>query len=183
MRNDPVLNAVRQLRPQDAEGWAQSPQGQHILDSVLSRAQVPVGRRRPSRTMVVGGALLAMAAGGGAMAAAGGLPWSEPGRTAMCARTLSPDADLAEVSTTKDFDPRNPGASCARQWTQMWGPSEPVPTSFTACFHPGADVTDPDGGYHRDPHASGGPVVYPADGLSPDQACARIGAKPIPVSP
>ncbi|KDN81475.1 hypothetical protein [Kitasatospora cheerisanensis] len=114
---------------------------------------------------------------------AGGLPWNEHGRTAMCARTLARDADLAEVSTTDDFDPRDPGASCARQWTHMWGPDSPVPTSFTACYHPGADVPDPDGGYHRDPHAPGGPVIYPADGLPPTQACARIGAKPIPVGP
>ncbi|OKJ15780.1 hypothetical protein [Kitasatospora sp. CB01950] len=181
MKNDPVLDAVRQLRPQDSDGWARSPQGRRVLDSVLERAPAASARRRPPRTVLVGGALLLLLTGGGALAAAGGLPWNEPGRTAMCARTLAADADLAEVSTTHDFDPHDPGASCARLWRRMWGPSEPVPASFTACFHPGADVPDPDGGYHHDPHAPGGPIIYPADGLPPDEACAKIGAKPIPI--
>lgn len=159
MRNDPVLDAVRDLRPHDAKGWAQSPSGQNTLHVVLSQAKTQAPRRRPSRTLVTGGALLAVLAGGGAMAAAGGLPWNEPGQEghAMCARTLSRTADLAQVSTKKDFDPRDPGASCARQWKQMWIPPEPMPKSFTACFHPGADVPDPDGGYHLDPNAPGGP--------------------------
>ncbi|MGW4379952.1 hypothetical protein [Kitasatospora sp. NPDC004531] len=186
MKNDPLLDAVRQLRPQDgADGWARSPEGRRVLDSVLSRTQhtaVERPRRRPARTALVGGALLTALAGGGALAAAGGLPWNEPGRTAMCARTLTLGADLAEVSTTEDFDPRDPGASCSRQWTQMWGPNEPLPTSFTACYHPGADVPEPDGGYRRDPHAPGGPIIYPANGLPPEQACAVIGAKPIPIA-
>ncbi|MFE9298438.1 hypothetical protein [Streptomyces niveus] len=186
MSNDPVLNAVQQLRPQEeAEGWSRSSQGQHVLESVLSRAQGAALRRRPSRTMVTAGALLALVAGGGAMAAAGGLPWNQPGSggSAMCARTLSREADLAEVATTKDFDPRDPGASCARGWTDMWGTAEPVPASFTACFHPGAQVPTSKEGYRYDPNAPGGPVIYPADGLRPEQACARIGAKPIPVGP
>ncbi|WP_329187123.1 hypothetical protein [Actinacidiphila glaucinigra] len=64
----------------------------------------------------------------------------------------------------KEFDPKDPGAVCARRWKEMWGPSEPVPTSFAACYYPGA----------------AGKVVWPADGLGQDEACARIGARPIP---
>ncbi|MYX36055.1 MULTISPECIES: hypothetical protein [unclassified Streptomyces] len=64
----------------------------------------------------------------------------------------------------KEFDQKDPGAVCARRWKEMWGPSEPVPASFAACYYPGGT----------------GKVVWPADGLGQDEACARIGARPIP---
>jgi hypothetical protein len=181
IREDPVMQAVRELRPPGAAGWSASAEGRETLRGVLRRAHAGEPRKRPSRALVTAGALVAVLAGGGAMATAGGLPWDEPGRVAMCARTLSAEADLAEVATDGEFDPRAPGKACVRQWTRMWGTFEPVPRSFTACFHPGANVPDGNGGHRSDPHAPGGPVIYPADGLGPAEACARIGARPVPL--
>ncbi|WUD74620.1 hypothetical protein OG937_24460 [Streptomyces sp. NBC_00510] len=168
MTNDPVLDAVRELRPQGADGWARSADGRETLRSVLDRAAPRSTRRRSLRVAVAGGAVVAALAGGGVVAVAGGLPWGkDAGAQVMCARTLARDADLSGLPSDaiKAFDPRDPGKACAGRWEQMWGPSEPVPTSFAACYYPGA----------------AGKVVWPADGLDQDQACARIGARPIPV--
>jgi hypothetical protein len=168
MTNDPVLDAVRELRPQGAEGWAQSAHGRETLRNVLGQAGPRSTGRRSLRVVVAGGAVLTALAGGGVVAVAGGLPWGkDSGAQVMCARTLSRDADLSGLPSEaiKDFDPRDPGKACARRWEEMWGPSDPVPTSFAACYYPGAT----------------GKVIWPADGLSQERACARIGARPIPV--
>jgi hypothetical protein len=177
MRSDPVMEAIRELRPEGAEGWAGSTEGQAVLRDVLGRAERRAVVRRPSRAVVAGGALFALLVGGGAVAAAGGMPWGDKGQGLMCARTLSAQADLSELppKATKDFDARHPGTGCAAGWKSMWQglQSTPVPTSFAACYHPNAqgDATDPGSG------GRGGPVIYPAEGLSPAAACARIGAE------
>ncbi|MFI2298403.1 hypothetical protein ACH5AL_06105 [Actinacidiphila glaucinigra] len=167
MTNDPVLDAVRELRPHGAEGWARSDHGRETLQSVLGAVGPRGAGRRSLRVLVAGGAAVAALAGGGVVAVAGGMPWGEDaGAQMMCARTLARGADLSGLPSdaVKEFDPKDPGAVCARRWKEMWGPSEPVPTSFAACYYPGA----------------AGKVVWPADGLGQDEACARIGARPIP---
>ncbi|MFF7211175.1 hypothetical protein ACFZAU_11665 [Streptomyces sp. NPDC008238] len=168
MTNDPVLDAVRELRPQGAEGWTRSDAGRQTLRSVLDQAATPRATgRRSLRVAVAGGAAVVALAGGGVVAVAGGMPWGEDaGGKMMCARTLARGADLSGLPSdaVKEFDPKDPGAVCAGRWKEMWGPSEPVPTSFAACYYPGG----------------AGKVVWPADGLGQDQACARIGARPIP---
>ncbi|MEU4090863.1 hypothetical protein [Streptomyces sp. NPDC026673] len=168
MTNDPVLDAVRDLRPQGAEGWSDSVDGRETLRNVLGRAAPRSTGRRSLRVVVAGGAVVAALAGGGVVAVAGGLPFGkDSGAQVMCARTLARGADLSGLPSEaiKEFDPRDPGKACAQRWEEMWGPAEPVPSSFAACYYPGA----------------AGKVVWPAEGLGQDEACARIGARPIPV--
>ncbi|MEV5958923.1 hypothetical protein AB0M11_35185 [Streptomyces sp. NPDC051987] len=188
----PDLAAIRALRPDGTEGWAASADGQAVLREILRRTELPratagSGRRRNLFMVGTVTAVLLGAATTAAVATFG--PWGEDGRNVMCARTLSPEADLSQLplKAMKDFDPQDAARSCAASWDRMWNqaaqdtvPQTPRPTRFAACYFPNAQ---PDSGESSatDGHAKlGGPVIYPADGYPTKKAaCASIGSRPV----
>lgn len=190
----PDLAVIRALRTDgDAtDGWAASAEGQAVLRETLRRTeQRPAlagsGRRRH---LFMVGAVTAALLGGATTAAVATLgPWGEGGRNVMCARTLSPEADLSQLSTKdrKDFDPQDAARSCAAAWDRLWNqpaqgtvPQTPKPARFAACYHPNAQPDDGESSAADDPGALGGPVIYPADGYpTKEAACAAIGSRPV----
>ncbi|MFD6553712.1 hypothetical protein [Streptomyces sp. NPDC058398] len=188
------LDAVRALRPtgDGTDGWAASEDGQAVLREVLRRTEQPRGTPRSGRPrhLFMVGAVTAVLLGGATTAAVATFgPWGEAGRNVMCARTLSPEADLSQLplKAMKDFDPQDAARSCAVAWDRMWKrptqgtvPQTPKPTRFAACYFPSAQ---PDSGESSatDGHGElGGPVIYPADGYATKEAaCAAIGSRPV----
>ncbi|MEU4087817.1 hypothetical protein [Streptomyces aureus] len=192
------LDAIRALRPTNdgtdgtAGTWAVSEDGQAVLREILRRTEQPPGtsgsgRRR--RLFMVGAVTGVLLAGATTAAVATLGPWGEDGTNVMCARTLSPEADLSQLplKAVKDFDPQDAARSCAADWDRMWNqpaqgpvPRVPEPTRFAACYFPN---TQPDNGKSSatDGHGKlGGPVIYPADGYpTREAACAAIGSKPV----
>ena len=190
----PDLAAVRSLRPtgDGTEGWAASEDGQTVLREILRRTERPLatagsGRRRH---LFMVGAVTAVLFGGATTAAVATFgPWGEDGRNVMCARTLSPEADLSQLplKAMKDFDPQDAARSCAAAWDRMWNqpaqgtvPQTPRPTRFAACYFPDAQ-SDSGESSTTDGHGKlGGPVIYPADGYPTKRAaCAAIGSRPV----
>ena len=188
------LDAVRVLRPtgDGTEGWSVSEDGQAVLREVLRRTEQPRGTAGSGRRrhLFMVGAVTAVLLGGATTAAVAAFgPWGEDGRNVMCARTLSPEADLSQLplKAVKDFDPQDAARSCAADWDRMWNrsvqgtvPHTPKPTRFAACYFPDAQ---PDSGESSatDGHGEpGGPVIYPADGYpTKEAACAAIGSRPV----
>jgi hypothetical protein len=190
----PDLAVVRSLRPtgDGTEGWAASEDGQTVLREILRRTERPLatagsGRRRH---LFMVGAVTAVLFGGATTAAVATFgPWGEDGRNVMCARTLSPEADLSQLplKAMKDFDPQDAARSCAAAWDRMWNqpaqgtvPQTPKPTRFAACYFPDAQ-SDSGESSTTDGHGKlGGPVIYPADGYPTKRAaCAAIGSRPV----
>ncbi|MFI0967547.1 hypothetical protein ACH4S8_40120 [Streptomyces sp. NPDC021080] len=188
------LDAIHALRPTDDTNgsWAVSEHGQAVLREILRRTEQPQstagsGRRRH---LLMVGAVTAVLLGGATTAAVATLgPWGEDGSNVMCARTLSPEADLSQLplKAVKDFDPQDAARSCSAAWDRMWNrpmqgtvPHTPKPTRFAACYFPNAQ---PDSGKSSatDGHGElGGPVIYPADGYpTKEAACAAIGSRPV----
>jgi hypothetical protein len=190
----PDLTAVGALRPtgDGTEGWAASEDGQAVLREILRRTEQPhgtAGNGRRRHLFMVGAVTAALLGGATTAAVATFGPWAEDGRNVMCARTLSPEADLSQLplKAMKDFDPQDAARSCAASWDRMWNqsaqgamPRTPKPTRFAVCFFPNAQ---PDSGEYSatdDKGALGGPVVYPADGYPTKKAaCAAIGSRPV----
>ncbi|MFD5638979.1 hypothetical protein ACFWJM_33205 [Streptomyces sp. NPDC127077] len=188
------LDAVRALRPtgDGTDGWAASEDGRAVLREVLRRTEQPGGTAGSGRRrhLFMVGAVTAVLLGGATTAAVALFgPWGEDGRNVMCARTLSPEADLSQLplKAMKDFDPQDAARSCAASWDRMWNrpaqgtaPHTPKPTRFAACSFPNAR---PDSGESSatDGHGDlGGPVIYPADGYpTKEAACAAIGSRPV----
>ncbi|MFF4911312.1 hypothetical protein [Streptomyces sp. NPDC001260] len=190
----PDLTAVRALRPtgDGTEGWAASEDGQAVLREILLRTEQPratAGSGRRRHMFLVGAVTAALLGGATTAAVATFGPWDEDGRNVMCARTLSPEADLSQLplKAMKDFDPQDAARSCAASWDRMWNrpaqgtvPQTPKPARFAACYFPKAQ---PDSGESSatDGHEElGGPVIYPADGYPTKRAaCAAIGSRPV----
>ncbi|MFE9882249.1 hypothetical protein [Streptomyces sp. NPDC005784] len=190
------LDAVHALRPtgDGTDGWAASEDGQAVLREILRRTEQPRGTAGSGRRrhLFMVGAVTAVLLGGATTAAVATFgPWGEDGRNVMCARTLSPEADLSQLplKAMKDFDPQDAARSCAAAWDRMWNwdrpvqgtvPQTPKPTRFAACYFPNAQ---PDGGESSatDGHRKlGGPVIYPADGYpTKEAACEAIGSRPV----
>ncbi|MER6423393.1 hypothetical protein [Streptomyces sp. NPDC001137] len=190
----PDLAAVRALRPthDGTDGWAASEDGQAVLREILLRTEQPRARAGSGRRrhLLMVGAVTAALLGGATTAAVATLgPWDEGGRNVMCARTLSPEADLSQLplKAMKDFDPQDATRSCAASWDRMWNqpaqgavPRTPKPTRFAACYFPNAQPDSGDSSATDGDGALGGPVIYPADGYSTDKAaCAAIGSRPV----
>ncbi|MGC4979277.1 hypothetical protein ACLQ18_01180 [Streptomyces sp. DT193] len=188
------LDAVRALRPtgDGTDGWAASEDGRAVLREILRRTEQPRGTAGSGRRrhLFMVGAVTAVLLGGATTAAVATFgPWGEEGRNVMCARALSPEADLSQLplKAMKDFDPQDAARSCAAAWDRMWNrpiqgtvPQTPKPTRFAACYFPNAQ---PDSGESSatDGHGElGGPVIYPADGYpTKEAACAAIGSRPV----
>ena len=190
----PDLAAVRALRPTDdgTEGWAASEDGQAVLREILlhseqSRATAGAGKRR--HVFMVGAVTAALLGGATTAAVATFGPWDEDGRNVMCARTLTPEADLSQLplKAMKDFDPQDAARSCAASWDRMWNqPAQgtvsptPKPTRFVACYFPKAQPDSGESSATDGKGALGGPVIYPADGYPTKKAaCAAIGSRPV----
>ncbi|MEU0964832.1 hypothetical protein ABZ357_05050 [Streptomyces sp. NPDC005917] len=190
----PDLAAIRALRPDgdSTDGWAVSAEGRTVLREILRRSEQPpgaAGSGRRRHLFMVGAVTAALLGGATTAAVATFGPWSEDGRNVMCARTLSPEADLSQLplKAMKDFDPQDAARSCAAAWDRMWNqpaqgtvPQTPKPARFAACYFPKAQ---PDSGESSvtDGHESlGGPVIYPADGYPTEKAaCEAIGSRPV----
>lgn len=190
----PDLAAVRALRPpgDGAAGWAVSEDGQRVLREILRRTGQPPavagsGRRRH---LCMVGTVTAVLLGGATTAAVATFgPWGEGGRNVMCARTLSPEADLSQLplKAMKDFDPQDAARSCAAAWNRMWNqpaqgtvPQTPKPTRFAACYFPNAQPGSGKSSTTDGQGKLGGPVIYPADGYPTKRAaCAAIGSRPV----
>ncbi|WP_328551181.1 MULTISPECIES: hypothetical protein [unclassified Streptomyces] len=188
------LNAVRALRPTgDAtDGWAASEDGQAVLREILRRTEQPrgtAGSGRRRHLFMVGAATAVLLGGATTAAVATFGPWGEDGRNVMCARTLSPEADLSQLplKAMKDFDPRDAERSCAATWERMWNqpmqgtvPQTPKPTRFAACYFPNAQPDSGESSATDGQGKLGGPVIYPADGYpTKEAACAAIGSRPV----
>ncbi|MFE7859899.1 hypothetical protein [Streptomyces sp. NPDC057403] len=190
----PDLAAVRALRPtgDGTEGWAASEDGQAVLREILLRTEQPratAGSGRRRHMFLVGAVTAALLGGATTAAVATFGPWDEDGGNVMCARTLSPEADLSQLplKAMKDFDPQDAARSCAASWDRMWNqpakdtvPQTPKPTRFAACFFPNAQPDSGEASATNDERELGGPVVYPADGYPTKKAaCAAIGSRPV----
>ncbi|MFD8309036.1 hypothetical protein ACFV29_42985 [Streptomyces sp. NPDC059690] len=188
----PDLAAIRALHTDGTDGWAESADGRAVLRDILRRTEQPpaaAGSARRRHLFMVGAVTAALLGGATTAAVATFGPWGEDGRNVMCARTLSPEADLSQLplKDMKNFDPQDAARSCAAAWDRMWNqpaqgtvPRTPRPTRFAACYFPNAQ---PDSGESSatDGHGElGGPVIYPADGYPTQKAaCAAIGSRPV----
>ncbi|MFJ7903894.1 hypothetical protein ACIQ6V_25940 [Streptomyces sp. NPDC096198] len=190
----PDLAAVRALRPtgDGTKGWAASEDGRAVLREILLRTEQPpaTARSRKRRHMVMIGVVAAALLGGATTAAVATLgPWDEDGNNVMCARTLSPEADLSQLplKAMKDFNPQDAARSCAASWDRMWNqpgqgtaPRTAKPTRFAACYFPNAQSDSGDSAATTGDGALGAPVIFPADGYPTEKAaCAAIGSRPV----
>ncbi|GAB3866102.1 hypothetical protein ACFPIJ_13325 [Dactylosporangium cerinum] len=156
-------------RPAREPGWSEGPQGQRVLQGVLTDA-VSVGagmpragtRRRWLRpSLVAGGGLVTVAGAAGAavLAFAPEPPpdWKVPGNSIACAAERTKDADLSIRAWRAGDDPVD---ICRKDWISRTGAA---PETLFSC------VFKKDG-------TGGGVIVIPGDGISTAaQACETVG--------